>query len=242
MKSDMMASDMKLKELKDLLSDKTIEERLLILCDLFPGKVIFTTSFGVEDQVITEKIFTSRIPVRVVTLDTGRLFPETYEVFSQTMIKYRQKIEVFFPEFPAVEKMVTEKGPFSFYDSVEDRKECCRIRKVVPLGRALSGMSCWVSGIRSDQSDNRSQMSYIGFDDEKKLFNFYPLFDWTLGDVEKYIEEKGIPYNALYNKGYLSIGCEPCTRPVLEGSDFRSGRWWWEQEGSKECGLHTGEK
>ncbi len=135
--------------------------------------------------------------------------------------------------------MVTDKGPYSFFDSIENRKECCRIRKVTPLRRALAEMSCWISGIRSEQSDNRSQMSNLEFDDEKKLFNYHPLFDWSLEDVDNYIREKNIPYNPLYDKGYLSIGCEPCTRPVLKGHDFRSGRWWWENEGNKECGCHV---
>jgi phosphoadenosine phosphosulfate reductase len=230
---------MKLKELRELLSGKTIDDRLETLATLFPGQTIFTSSFGVEDQVITEKIFSNNLPIRVITLDTGRLFPETYEVFSQTIIKYKKKIEVYFPDYLSVEKLVTEKGPYSFFDSVEDRKECCRIRKVIPLRRALAGMSCWISGIRSEQSDNRGQMSDIEFDEEKKLFNYHPLFDWSLEDVEKYIKEKSIPYNPLYDKGYLSIGCEPCTRPVIKGRDFRSGRWWWENEGNKECGCHV---
>jgi phosphoadenosine phosphosulfate reductase len=230
---------MKLKELRDLLSGKPIEERLEILASIFPGQTIFTSSFGVEDQVITEKIFTNNLPIKVITLDTGRLFPETYEVFSQTIIKYRQKIEVYFPDYLSVEKLVTEKGPYSFFDSVENRKECCRIRKVVPLSRALAGMKCWISGIRSEQSDNRGQMCDIEYDEEKKLYNYHPLFDWSLDEVEQYIRDKNIPYNPLYDKGFLSIGCEPCTRPVIKGHDFRSGRWWWENEGSKECGCHV---
>jgi phosphoadenosine phosphosulfate reductase len=229
---------MKLKELRDQLSGKSIEERLEKLVTLFSGRIIFTTSFGIEDQVITHKIFSNNLAVKVVTLDTGRLFPETYEVFSQTIIKYKKKINVYFPEYEAVEKMVTEKGPFSFYESIENRKECCRLRKVVPLNRALAGMECWISGIRASQSDNRSQMSDLEYDEEKKLFKFHPLFDWSLEDVENYIKEKNIPYNSLHDKGYVSIGCEPCTRAVIKGQDFRSGRWWWENDGPKECGCH----
>lgn len=229
---------MKLKELSDQLSGKSIEERLEKIVSLFRGRIIFTTSFGIEDQVITHKIFSNNLAVKVVTLDTGRLFPETYEVFSQTIIKYNKKINVYFPEYEAVEKMVTEKGPFSFYESVENRKECCRLRKVVPLNRALAGMECWISGIRASQSDNRSQMSDLEYDEEKKLFKFHPLFDWSLEDVENYIKEKNIPYNSLHDKGYVSIGCEPCTRAVIKGQDFRSGRWWWENDGPKECGCH----
>jgi phosphoadenosine phosphosulfate reductase len=233
-----MESNMKLKELSDQLLGKSIEERIEKLVSLFPGRIIFTTSFGIEDQAITHKIFSNNLAVKVVTLDTGRLFPETYEVFSQTIIKYNKKINVYFPEYEAVEKMVTEKGPFSFYESIENRKECCRLRKVVPLNKALTGMECWISGIRAGQSDNRSQMTDLEYDEEKKLFKYHPLFDWSLEDVENYIKEKNIPYNSLHDKGYVSIGCEPCTRAVITGQDFRSGRWWWENDGSKECGCH----
>jgi phosphoadenosine phosphosulfate reductase len=230
---------MKLKELNEKLAGRTIEEKLRILADEFKGKIIFTTSFGIEDQVITQKIFTNNLDIKVVTLDTGRLFPETYEVFSQTTLKYKKKIHVYFPDYLSVEKLVSEKGPFSFYDSKENREECCKIRKVVPLGRALSGMECWISGIRASQSGNRSGMSDLEWDEDKKLFKFHPLFDWSFEDVEKYIDENNIPYNLLHDKGYLSIGCEPCTRAVLKGEDFRAGRWWWESDGQKECGCHV---
>jgi phosphoadenosine phosphosulfate reductase len=232
---------MELKELKEQLSGKNIEEQIGILAGIFPGQIIFTTSFGIEDQLITEKIFTADLPVKVATLDTGRLFPETYEVFSQTMLKYRKKIEVYFPDYLEVERMVNEKGPFSFYDSIANRKECCRVRKVLPLQRALAGMVVWISGIRADQSDNRGTMSSVEYDEEKKMYTFHPIFNWTLDEVEKYVKDNNIPYNSLYDKGYLSIGCEPCTRPVMKGQDFRSGRWWWENEGNKECGLHEKE-
>lgn len=230
---------MKLNELRELLSGKTIEERLKLIATLFPEKTIFTTSFGIEDQVITQKIFTNNIPIKVATLDTGRLFSETYEVFSQTIIRYNKNINVFFPDNHAVETMVSQKGPLSFYKSVENRKECCTIRKVVPLNRALTGMECWISGIRASQSDNRSNMSDLEYDDDKKLFKFHPLFDWSFEDVEAYIKENYIPYNSLHDKGYMSIGCEPCTRAVKPGEDFRAGRWWWETEGPKECGCHV---
>lgn len=230
---------MKLKELSEKIAGRSIEERLRLLAEEFKGKIIFTTSFGIEDQVITQIIFTKNIDIKVVTLDTGRLFPETYEVFSQTTLKYKKKIHVYFPDYLSVEKLVTEKGPFSFYDSKENREECCKIRKVVPLGRALAGMECWISGIRASQSNNRSGMSDLEWDDDKKLFKFHPLFDWSFEDVEKYINDNNIPYNLLHDKGYLSIGCEPCTRAVLKGQDFRSGRWWWESDGPKECGCHV---
>jgi phosphoadenosine phosphosulfate reductase len=230
---------MKLNDLRQQLSGKSIEERLQTIANLFLGKTIFTTSFGIEDQVITQMIFSNNLPIKVVTLDTGRLFPETYEVFSQTIIRYNKNITVYFPDSVSVENMVSEKGPLSFYKSIENRKECCTIRKVVPLNRALEGMECWISGIRASQSDNRSNMSDLEYDEDKKLFKFHPLYDWSFEDVEKYIKENYIPYNFLHDKGYLSIGCEPCTRAVKPGEDFRAGRWWWENEGPKECGCHA---
>jgi phosphoadenosine phosphosulfate reductase len=234
-----MPKNMQLQELKDILDGNSIEDQLLNLQSQFPRKIIFTTSLGIEDQVITHKIFQNNIEIKVATLDTGRLFPQTYDVLSNTIIRYKKAIDVYFPEYEAVEKMVTEKGPLSFYKSVENRKECCRIRKVVPLNRALAGMECWISGIRADQSDDRSQMDWIEYDEVKNLFKFYPLFNWSLDEVMKFIKENNIPYNSLHDKGYVSIGCEPCTRAVKPGEDFRAGRWWWENDGPKECGLHV---
>src|SRR5450759_2371532 len=236
-----MGKNMKLIELSDQLSAKSVDENLATLASLFPGKIIFTTSLGIEDQVITHKIFANNIDIKVITLDTGRLFPQTYDVFSKTIIKYNKKINVYFPEYDAVETMVTDKGPFSFYQSVENRKECCRIRKIVPLNRALEGMECWISGIRAGQSDDRRQMDWIEYDEAKKLFKYYPLFDWSYDDVKNFIRENDIPYNSLHDKGFVSIGCEPCTKAVKPGEDFRAGRWWWENEGPKECGCHVNE-
>ncbi len=229
---------MQLKELRNQLDGFSIEDQLKKLVTLFPEKVIFTTSLGIEDQVITHKLFSNNIDVKVITLDTGRLFPQTYDVFSNTVIKYNKKINVYFPQYESVEKMVTEKGPFSFYQSVENRKECCRIRKVVPLNRALKGMECWISGIRADQSDDRNNMDWLEYDKSKNLYKFYPLFNWTFDDILNFVKENNVPYNSLHDKGFVSIGCEPCTRAVKSGEDFRSGRWWWENDGPKECGLH----
>ena len=234
-----MENNLQLKELSDQLLGKTIEETLTLLCSAYPDKVIFTTSLGIEDQVITHKIFTNNLNIRVITLDTGRLFRETYDVLSKTVKKYGKRIEVFFPPYEAVEKMVTEKGPYSFYNSVEDRKECCKVRKMVPLNRALEGMEVWISGIRASQSGDRSQLDWIEFDEHKKIIKYYPLFSWSLEDVEFFLKENQIPYNTLHDKGYISIGCEPCTKAVKKGEDFRAGRWWWENDGAKECGLHT---
>jgi len=229
---------MELHDLKYRLNGFSCEDQMEKLVSMFPGRVIFTTSLGIEDQVITHKIFSNNLDVKVITLDTGRLFPQTYDVFSSTIIKYNKKINVYFPESEAVEKMVTEKGPYSFYQSVENRKECCRIRKVAPLKRALDGMEVWISGIRADQSDNRSQMDWIEYDEAKNLYKFYPLFNWSFDDVKSFVKENNVPYNSLHDKGFVSIGCEPCTKAIKPGEDFRAGRWWWENEGGKECGLH----
>jgi phosphoadenosine phosphosulfate reductase len=229
---------MLIKELKNQLTGLSIEDQLNILISSFPEKIIFTTSLGIEDQVITHKIFSNNLNIKVATLDTGRLFPQTFDVLSNTIIRYNKKIDVYFPEYEDIEKMVTEKGPLSFYKSVENRKECCRLRKVVPLSRALKGMECWISGLRADQSDNRSQMDWLEYDEDKNLYKFHPLFNWSLDEVTKFVKENNVPYNILHDKGYISIGCEPCTRAIKPGEDFRAGRWWWENDRPKECGLH----
>jgi len=234
-----MGEKLNTEELRSELRDKPIEEALNILVTRFPGEIVFTTSFGIEDQVITDIIFKNNLPVDIVTLDTGRLFPETYKVFSETLIKYNKEIKVYFPDYHEVEKMVTEKGPFSFYDSKENRLECCRLRKVVPLNRALIGKKCWISGIRAFQSENRAQMTELEYDEDKNLFKYYPVFYWSMDEVEKYIKANKVPFNILHDKGYVSIGCEPCTRPIFKGQDFRAGRWWWENDGPKECGCHV---
>ncbi len=176
--------------------------------------------------------------MEVVTLDTGRLFQETYTVFNKTIKKYQKKIKVYFPDHEAIEKMMTEKGPFSFYYSKENRLECCRLRKVAQLDRIMEGKACWISGIRATQSENRRQMNWLEFDEVRKLFKFYPLFDWSFEEVENFIKVNNVPYNVLHDRGFVSIGCEPCTRAVAIGEDFRSGRWWWETDGKKECGFH----
>lgn len=220
------------------LNNKSIVEKLKYLTDTYKDKVVFTTSFGYEDQVITDIIFTNDIPVQVVTLDTGRMFEETYKVFRSTKEKYGKQIKVYFPEAGQVEQMVTEKGPFSFYESLENRKECCFIRKVLPLRRALDGHFIWITGLRADQSANRSHIHEVEWDEGNKMVKFNPLLDWTLDKVKTYIKNNNVPYNILHDKGYVSIGCEPCTRAIRPGEDFRAGRWWWEQNSGKECGLH----
>jgi phosphoadenosine phosphosulfate reductase len=211
---------------------------LKLLADQFPGKIVFSTSFGWEDQVITHIIFSNNLPIKIFTLETGRLFPETYYVWNRTMEIYGKPIHAYYPKSELLEQMVNAKGPNSFYESVDNRKECCGIRKLEPLNRALSGNDCWITGIRAEQSPNRQEMENTEWDEQHKLIKFHPIFDWTLDDVKAYIKKYNIPYNTLHDKGFPSIGCLPCTRAVQPGEDFRAGRWWWEDQSKKECGLH----
>lgn len=217
----------------------SIEVSLRKMVERFPGKVIFSTSFGWEDQVISHIIFTNKLDIKVFTLETGRLFPETYYVWNRTIERYGMPIQAFYPQTEQVEKMVSEKGPSSFYDSVENRKECCGIRKIEPLKRALAGNSLWITGIRAEQSQNREDMHAVEWDASNGLHKFHPIFNWTLEEVKDYIKTHNIPYNPLHDKGFPSIGCAPCTRAVKDGEDFRAGRWWWEDQNKKECGLHS---
>ena len=226
-------------QITQALNGKNEIESLRALTELYPNQVSFSTSLGLEDQVITDLIFKNELPVRIFTLDTGRLFEETYKTLQQTRRKYEQEIEVFFPEQTGIESLISQKGPYSFYESVDARKECCFLRKVKPLNRALEGVKIWVTGIRAEQSANRTEMNKIEWDEAHQLFKFHPLLDWTFEDVKQYIKQNNVPYNVLHDKGFVSIGCSPCTRAVAEGEDFRAGRWWWEDQSKKECGLHT---
>lgn len=220
------------------ITEKSIVEKLIFLSKQHPGKVVFTTSFSYEDQVITDMIFENDINIKVITLDTGRLFPETYKVFRSTVERYNKQIDVYFPPAKEVEEMLTQKGPFSFYESLDNRKECCYIRKVIPLKRALAGHEIWITGLRASQSDNRSEMKEFEVDEGNNIVKFNPLKDWSLEETIDYIKKNRVPYNVLHDKGFVSIGCQPCTRAVKPGEDFRAGRWWWEQSSGKECGLH----
>ena len=215
-------------------------DQLKYLSAKYKGKIVFSTSFGWEDQIITHLIFSNNIPIKIFTLDTGRLFPETYYVWNRTLEMYGKPIQAYYPQTEAVENLVTQKGPNSFYTSVENRKECCNIRKIKPLKNALLGNEIWVTGIRAEQSNNRMQMQDLEWDEGNQIIKFHPLFDWTLENVKDYINTNQIVYNPLHNKGFVSIGCAPCTRAVKAGEDFRAGRWWWEDSSKKECGLHHG--
>jgi phosphoadenosine phosphosulfate reductase len=217
-------------------------EALALLADQFPGEIVFSTSFGWEDQVITNMIFANNLPIKIFTLETGRLFPETYYVWNRTMEIYGKPIHAYYPNNELLEQMVNAKGPNSFYESVENRKECCGIRKVEPLKRALAGNKCWVTGIRAEQSADRQDLGNLEWDEQNKLIKFHPIYSWTLDEVKEYIRINNIPYNTLHDRGFPSIGCAPCTRAVQPGEDFRAGRWWWEDQSKKECGLHEAHK
>ncbi len=217
----------------------SVVEVLQKIATEYGNRAAFSTSLSWEDQVITHHIFSNDLPIRVFTLDTGRLFPETYGVLNRTLDRYKKKIEVFSPKHEGVEKMVTEKGPLSFYVSLENRKECCFIRKVEPLNRALNNVDCWITGLRAEHSENRKDMSMTEIDDQRNIVKVHPIFNWSFEQVKNEIKEFNIPYNSLHDKGFVSIGCQPCTRAVQEGEDFRAGRWWWENSDKKECGLHS---
>lgn len=223
--------------LGEKLDSLSPSDGLALLSDLFPGKVVFSTSLGQEDQVITQLIAENLLDVHIFSLDTGRLFPETLDLIARTESKYKKRIEVLYPERTSVEKLVGDIGINGFYDSVENRKSCCFVRKVEPLKRALAGNSVWVTGLRAEQSPNRADMKKIEWDEANQIIKFNPLLDWTYDQMIAYIHEHRIPYNPLHDKGFISIGCAPCTRAITEGEDPRAGRWWWE-ESKKECGLH----
>ncbi|MCD6347448.1 MAG: phosphoadenylyl-sulfate reductase [Bacteroidales bacterium] len=220
-------------------ADKKAWEILQLLAERYKGSISFSSSFGIEDQVITDIIYSHNLPVRIFTLDTGRHFEETYKVHSRTLAQYGKKIQVYHPDHLKIEELLTEKGPYSFYESIENREYCCQIRKVEPLQRALANVSIWITGIRKEQSSDRELLSKFMYDPGHKLIKFNPLLDWTLEEVNHYIKAHHVPYNVLHDNGFTSIGCAPCTRAIEPGQSNRAGRWWWENNASKECGIHT---
>jgi phosphoadenosine phosphosulfate reductase len=228
----------------DLLNDinayagtHTPPELLGYVSGLFPGAVKFSSSLGQEDQVLTDMIARDGLDIQIFTLDTGRLFNETYELLEKVGARYRIPMDVYYPDTAEVEALVRSRGINGFYDSVENRKACCAVRKVNPLARALEGAKVWVTGIRADQSANRGKMTVAEWDTEKHLYKLNPLLLWSLEEVLSYIDRHHVPYNTLHDKGFVSIGCAPCTRATRPGEDPRAGRWWWETS-QKECGLH----
>ena len=207
--------------------------------DRFGRRAALSSSFGAEDMVLIDMLMRVDPQARIVTLDTGRLPQETYNVMDATRERYGTAIEVFFPQADAVQAMVAEHGVNLFYHSVDFRKLCCGIRKTEPLKRALAGLDAWITGLRREQSVTRTAVHKIEWDESNQLVKVNPLADWTQDEVWKYIREHNVPYNALHDRGYPSIGCAPCTRAIQPGEDQRAGRWWWEHPETKECGLHV---
>lgn len=216
-----------------------ITDSLQALTRLFADKTVFSTSFSMEDQVILHHLFENNLSAEVFTLDTGRLFPETYSTWSATLEKYNKTIKVYTPDTLALEEYIHLQGPNGFYNSVEQRQACCHIRKVEPLKRALAGKKLWITGIRAEHSPNRTGMEKLEWDEANQVFKFHPLLNWTTDEVLAFVKANAIPINPLHEKGFISIGCQPCTRAIQPGEDFRAGRWWWEDASKKECGLHV---
>ncbi len=229
-------------EINKKLSGKSTEEVLHYFLRTYPGKLIMGSSLGVEDQALTDMLYKINKDVRIFTLDTGRLYPESYELIDETNKKYGIQIQVYFPDTGRVEEMVNSRGINLFYESVENRKLCCSIRKVEPLKKALQGNDVWITGLRKDQSLIRFDTKLVEWDETHRIIKVNPLLNWTEKDVWKYIKENKVPYNSLHDKGFPSIGCQPCTRAVKPGEDFRSGRWWWEDPEHNECGIHVKEE
>ena len=235
-----MANQDKAQEINKLLEQASASEIVNYFLKNYKGEIVFSTGLGAEGQVLTDMIVDKdKDAVKIITLDTGRLFQETYDLIDRTREKYKIKINIYFPDYNKVEKMVNEKGMNLFYKSLENRKLCCHLRKTEPLKRALKGHKIWIAGLRRDQSITRINLQPVEWDEANQIIKVHPLYNWNRQDVWKYIKENNVPYNTLHDKGYPSIGCEPCTRAIKPGEDERAGRWWWEEPEKKECGLHT---
>lgn len=232
----------KFEELSQTLAGKSPDDVLKWFLAEFKNRIVLSSSLGLEDQVLTDMVVKIAPETRIFTLDTGRLFYETYELIEKTCLRYKIKMEVYSPDQQEVEQMVQQKGINLFYQSVENRKECCHIRKINPLKRAFAGSDVWICGLRREQSVTRTDNKLIEWDEANQMIKLNPLIDWTEQQVWDYIKQNNVPYNSLHDKGYPSIGCQPCTRAIFPGEDVRAGRWWWESPESKECGLHNRKK
>jgi phosphoadenosine phosphosulfate reductase len=228
-----------IQELQKLTIGKTPQQIIQLFLEKFGDKIAFSSSLGAEDQVITDMISKIDKSAKIFTLDTGRVFPETYDLIDRTSRRYQMPIQIYFPDAKQVEEMVNEKGINLFFESIENRKLCCHIRKIEPLKRAFKGLDVWICGLRRDQSVTRSDVQVVEWDEANGLIKLNPIVDWTEKQVWDYIKENKVPYNRLHDQGFPSVGCQPCTRAITEGEDTRAGRWWWENPETKECGLHA---
>lgn len=221
------------------LENSSAEEIIDFFTSHFNEKIALSSSLGLEDQILTRMVSNINPATDIFTLDTGRLFPETYDLIDLTAKKYKTKIKVHFPEPNDIETMVAENGMNLFYNSIENRKLCCGLRKLKPLAKALKGLDAWFTGLRRDQSVTRTDMNIVEWDENNGLIKVNPLINWSEEDVWNYIKKHKVPFNPLHKKGFASIGCQPCTRAIEPGEDIRAGRWWWENPETKECGLHA---
>ncbi|MCD6089889.1 MAG: phosphoadenylyl-sulfate reductase [Bacteroidales bacterium] len=228
-----------IEELQNLSLNKTPQEVIKFFLEKYGDRIAFSNSLGAEDQVITDMIAKIDKSTKIFTLDTGRLFPETFDLIDRSSKRYNISIQVYFPDAHQVEEMVKEKGVNLFFESIENRKLCCHIRKIEPLKRAFKSLDVWICGLRRDQSVTRTDIQMIEWDEANGLIKLNPIVDWTENQVWKYIKANNVPYNRLHDKGFPSVGCQPCTRAIEEGEDLRAGRWWWENPETKECGLHA---
>jgi len=231
-----------MKENIDLLNKKfenaPIEEVLKYFLSTYGEKIALASSLGAQDQVLTDLLLKQDAKAKIFTLDTGRLYEQTYKVMDLTNRKYNIKIDVLFPHAKDVETLYQTQGINGFKESIENRKECCHIRKIAPLKRALSTLDVWITGLRRSQSQTRESMKLVEFDEGNNLIKINPLIEWSEEEVWDYLKKHKVPYNELHEQGFPSIGCAPCTRAIAAGEDIRSGRWWWESPEHKECGLH----
>ena len=231
-----------LKDWQSSMEKFSAEDILRFFLDIFQDRITLASSLGAEDQVLTHMVLKINPKARIFVLDTGRLPNATYETMSATQSKLNAKYEVYAPNQQDLESLVNQKGINLFYESVENRKACCFVRKVEPLQRALSSCDAWITGIRRAQSITRATMKQIEWDDSYDILKLNPLAYWSQSDVWDYIKDNQIPYHPYHDQGYPSIGCEPCTRAIQPGEDSRPGRWWWEAPETKECGLHLNQK
>jgi len=226
-------------QLRSALADK-VQAATALLSDIARSyaPAALASSLGAEDMVLTDLIAKQALKIEIFTLDTGRLHAQTYRLLQKITEHYGLRLRVLYPDGAALERLVAERGINGFFDSVENRKACCQVRKVEPLARALAGKRAWITGLRRAQSLNRESLPLQEHDTTRDLEKFNPLADWQEQEVWAYLRVYGVPYNTLHDRGFPSIGCEPCTRAVTPGEDVRAGRWWWEHPGGRECGLH----
>jgi phosphoadenosine phosphosulfate reductase len=227
------------RDLASAMASRDLKGRIALIEATVPGRLVFTTSLGIEDQALTHAVAMHKGRTEIVTLDTGRLYPETYDTWTETESAYGIRIRAYAPEREAEERFVAESGINGFRHSVAARQACCGFRKVEPLGRALAGAAGWLTGLRAGQSANRADTPLAEADEARGLIKINPLADWSRADVDRFVSDNYVPYNVLHDRGFPSIGCAPCTRAIRVGEDERAGRWWWEQASKKECGLHV---